>query len=57
MEVSSTTNSQNAAIEAQKKAQEVQQQQVLKTLDDVKQQSQQDTAQKTGMGNSLNLLG
>lgn len=57
MEVSSTTNSQNAAIEAQKKAQEVQQQQVLKTLNDVKQQSQQDTAQKTGMGNSLNLLG
>ena len=39
------------------KAQDVQAQQILKTLESVNEQSKEMTAQKTGMGNSLNITG
>jgi len=56
MNVSSSTNgSSSVAIEAQKKAQDVQSQQLLKVLESANQQSQQMTAQKTGLGNGLNI--
>jgi hypothetical protein len=67
MNVSSSTTATSAsdsstmAISAQKKAQDVQAQQMTKLLDttnqQVQQQTQQTTAQKTGMGNSLNITG
>jgi len=59
MEVSSTTATNNSAIavEVQKKAQDVQSQQVLKVLESASEQSQQVTAQKTGIGNNLNITG
>ncbi len=55
MEVSASTNSSAVGLEVQKKAQDVQAQQVLKVLESVNQQSQQVTAQKTGVGRNLNL--
>jgi len=61
MDVSSSNSSssmtQNVQIEAQKKAQDVQSQQILKVLEGATEQSQQTTAQKTGMGNNLNITG
>ncbi|SFV70296.1 hypothetical protein MNB_SM-6-304 [hydrothermal vent metagenome] len=57
--VSSTTSnastSQAIQIDAMKKAQDVQAQQILKVLENVDKQSQQTTAQKTGMGGNINL--
>jgi len=62
MQVSSTSNSaqsagnaQTLSTDAMKKAMQVQEQQVMKVLDSAQQQSQQMTAQKTGMGGSLNI--
>ena len=55
MEVSSHGTSQAIAVEVQKKAQDVQEQQVLKVLESATEQSQQVTAQKTGLGTHLNL--
>ncbi len=60
MEISSSTNASNTSassvgVEAQKKAQDVQERQVLKILDSANEQSQQVTAQKTGVGSNLNL--
>ena len=55
MEVSSSTGSSAIGIEVQKKAQDVQAQQVLKILESATEQSQQVTAQKTGLGTHLNL--
>ena len=57
MDVSSSTNTSAIGLEVQKKAQDVQAQQVLKVLESVNEQSQQVTAQKTGMGNSINITG
>ncbi len=63
MEVNSSTNSQTQTQEGKdpmKKATEVQSQQVMKVLEGLEEQSkqtQQMNAQKTGVGNSLNLLG
>ncbi len=45
------------SIEAMKKATEVQEQQVVKILEGASEQSKQVTAQKTGMGNSINITG
>ncbi|MBT5935686.1 hypothetical protein [Sulfurimonas sp.] len=58
MDVSSTpsTGSTNQ-VDVLKKAIDVKEQQVLKVLEGATQQSQQVTAQKTGMGNSLNITG
>ena len=58
MDVSSTPST-GAGHQADvlKKAIDVQEQQVLKVLEGASQQSQQVTAQKTGMGNSLNITG
>ncbi len=63
MAISSATNSATAnntsavGLEVQKKAQDVQAQQVLKVLESVNTQSQQVTAQKTGIGSNLNITG
>ena len=57
MEVSATTNNSAIGIEVQKKAQDVQAQQVLKVLEGVNQQTQQVTAQKTGIGSNINITG
>jgi NADH:ubiquinone oxidoreductase subunit E len=58
MEVSSKNNSvSNTQVEAIKKATQVQEQQVLKVLESVQEQSKEVTAQKTGMGNNLNITG
>jgi len=62
MNVSATTGQDSIGLEVQKKAQDVQAQQVLKVLegaDKVAQDtaSQAKTAQKTGLGNSLNIAG
>ena len=58
MEVSSANNAHAAiGVEVQKKAQDVQEQQVLKVLESANEQSQKVTAQKTGLGNGLNISG
>jgi len=57
MEVSSNGTSQAIAVEVQKKAQDVQSQQLMKVLESTNEQSKQMTAQKTGLGNSLNITG
>lgn len=62
MDVSSSggSGSVSAQVEVMKKATEVQEQQVLKVLESADEQSkdikQVDTAQKTGIGNSIDLL-
>ncbi len=57
MDVSSSTGAVNntVQIEALKKSMEVQERSVLKVLESADEQSKQMSAQKTGMGNSLNL--
>ena len=55
MEVSASTNNSAIGVEVQKKAQDVQERQVLKVLESANEQSQQVTAQKTGVGSNLNL--
>ena len=59
MEVSSSqgNGSVSAQVEVMKKATEVQEKQVLKILEGASEQSKQMTAQKTGMGNSINITG
>ncbi|MEA1955726.1 MAG: hypothetical protein U9N02_04445 [Campylobacterota bacterium] len=63
MEVSSNSSAMapsQVQVEVMKKEQdvkEVQSQQDLKILEDVTEQSKEVTAQKTGMGGSLNILG
>jgi len=57
MDVSSSSNTSAVGLEVQKKAQDVQAQQVLKVLESVNEQSQQVTAQKTGVGNHINITG
>ncbi len=54
---STTTVASSTQVEAMKKAMDVQEQQVLKVLDSANEQSKQVTAQKTGLGNSLNITG
>ena len=58
MQVSSSTNTNNSqtlSADPQKKAMQVQERQVQQILESAQQQSQQMTAQKTGMGGSLNI--
>jgi len=57
MEVTSSTNTSAVGLEVQKKAQDVQAQQVLKVLESANEQSQQVTAQKTGVGQNINITG
>ncbi len=59
MDVSSSsgTGSVSAQVEVMKKAVEVQEKQVLKVLESANEQSKQVTAQKTGVGNNINLTG
>lgn len=56
MDVSSTTPA-SPQIEAIKKAGEVQERQILKVLESANEQSQQITAQKTGVGGNINITG
>ena len=59
MEVSSSSDigSSSVQIEAIKKATEVQEQQILKVLENASEQSKAVTAQKTGIGNKINITG
>jgi len=57
MDVSSSTTTSGVQVEVMKKAQEVQEQQVLKVLETASEQSKEMTAQKTGMGKNLNITG
>ena len=51
------TDTSAQSVDVQKKAQDVQAQQVLKVLESANTQSQQVTAQKTGVGSNLNITG
>ncbi|MEA2099784.1 MAG: hypothetical protein U9P72_06615 [Campylobacterota bacterium] len=57
MEVSGATSTTASAVQvdSMKKSMDVQEQQVLKVLDSSNEQPKEMTAQKTGMGNNLNL--
>jgi len=56
MEVSNSgTQASSVGVEALKKSIDVQEQQVLKVLESSAQQSQQVSAQKTGLGTHLNI--
>jgi len=57
MDVSSSTASAGVQVEVMKKAQDVQEQQVVKILEAATEQSKEVTAQKTGMGNNINITG
>jgi len=60
MEVSSTTNTQQPVDNGKdplKKAMEVQEQQVLKVLEGIEEQTKNMNAQKTGVGNNINITG
>ena len=59
MEVSSSagTGSVSAQMEVMKKATEVQEQQVLKIIESANEQSKVVTAQKTGVGQNINITG
>jgi len=52
---SSSTGPVSAQVEVQKKAIDVQEKQIAKVLESASAQSQQTTAQKTGVGNNINL--
>ncbi len=58
MEIStSQTQDTTVGVEALKKAIDVKEQQVLKVLEGATEQSQQMSAQKTGLGTQLNISG
>jgi len=59
MEVQSSPNTASGLGQADiiKKSLDVQEQQVLKILESASEQSKQMTAQKTGIGNSINITG
>lgn len=59
MNISSSTEAAPSSthIEVMKKAMETQEQQVLKVLESANEQSQKVAAQKTGLGNNLNMVG
>lgn len=59
MDVSSSTATAQSSthIEVMKKATETQEQQVLKVLESADEQPQKVVAQKTGLGNNLNMIG
>jgi len=51
-----STNSSDIQVDTMKKSIDVQEQQALKIIEGSTEQSKEMTAQKTGMGNSLNLM-
>ncbi|SFV50287.1 hypothetical protein MNB_SM-4-1298 [hydrothermal vent metagenome] len=55
MDVSSANSGSAIGLSVQKKAQDVQAQQVLKVLESSAQQTQQAASQKTGIGSHLNI--
>lgn len=59
MDISSSvaTAPSSTQIEVMKKALESEEQQVLKVLESANEQSQKVAAQKTGLGNNLNMIG
>jgi len=59
MDVSSSAGADQSStqVEALKKSIDVQEKQVLKVLESVNEQSKEITAQKTGIGNNINITG
>jgi hypothetical protein len=57
MEVSSSNGSASVQVDVMKKAQDVQEKQIMKLLESSQEQTQQVTAQKTGVGGNLNITG
>ena len=59
MDVSSSsgTGSVSTQVEVMKKAQDVQEKQVLKVLESAAEQSKEITAHKTGVGGNINITG
>ena len=57
MDVSQATAPSSPEVEVMKKAAEVQERQILKVLESATEQSKQAVAQKTGLGNHLNIAG
>jgi len=55
-DVANVNNSQTIATDSMKKAQDVQAQQVMKILESTNEQVQQTNAQKTGVGQNINLM-
>ncbi len=55
MDVSSAITASAIGLEVQKKAQDIQANQVLKVLESTSQQTQQAASQKTGIGSHLNI--
>ncbi len=51
-----STNSSDIQVDTMKKSIDTQEQQALKIIESSTEQSKEMTAQKTGMGNSLNLM-
>lgn len=57
MDVSANVNASIAPIEAMKKSMDVQERATLKILESASEQSKQVNAQKTGLGNHINISG
>lgn len=57
MDVSSSTTTASVQVETMKKAMDVQEKQVLQILESATEQSKQVAAQKTGVGNNINITG
>jgi predicted RND superfamily exporter protein len=57
MEVSSSTTSANVQVDVMKKAQDVQEKQIMQLLESSQEQAQKVTSQKTGVGGNLNITG
>ena len=57
MEISSSGTKADVQIDVMKKAQDVQEKQIMKVLESAQEQAKQVTAQKTGVGGNLNITG
>jgi len=57
MEVSSSTGSASVQVDVMKKAQDVQEKQIEQVLEASKKETENMTAQKTGVGGNLNITG
>jgi len=57
MNVSSSTESANAQVEVIKKAQDVQEKQIVKLLESSQEQTKDMASHKTGVGGNLNITG
>ncbi len=57
MEISSSGTKADVQIDVMKKAQDVQEKQIMKVLESAQEQAKEVTAQKTGVGGNLNITG